>query len=161
MKDENIYQLMVDDARVADELGERSRLLLVNAVRAGARAGLTQREIALAVGRSQPEVSRLLHFHSKTVLGRRLVRHRRQILHILGTNGIRNVRVFGSVARLEDGPESDVDLLADVPEGMSLFSIARIEQEISQIVHAPVDIVPAARLRANVAADAIHEAVPL
>lgn len=161
MNDKDVRQAIVDDARTADGLHEQSRLLLVNAVRKGARAGLTQREIALAVGRSQPEVSRLLRFQSKTVLGRRLARHRRQILHILGTNGMRNIRVFGSVARQDDGPESDVDLLADVPEDMSLFSLARIEQEISQILHTSVDIVPAAALRANVAVKALHEALPL
>lgn len=161
MNDTDVRQSLVDDARAADDLHEQSRHLLVNAVRTGARAGLTQRQIAQAIGRSQPEVSRLLRFQSKTVLGRRLADHRRQILHILGTNGMRNVRVFGSVARQEDGPDSDVDLLADVPQGLSLFALARIEQEISQILQTPVDIVPERGLRSNVASRARDEAIPL
>ncbi len=161
MRDKDVRQSLVDDARAADDLHEQSRHLLVNAVRTGARAGLTQRQIAQAIGRSQPEVSRLLRFQSKTVLGRRLADHRRQILHILGTNGMRNVRVFGSVARQEDGPDSDVDLLAYVPQGLSLFALARIEQEISQILQTTVDIVPERGLRSNVASRARDEAIPL
>jgi predicted nucleotidyltransferase/predicted XRE-type DNA-binding protein len=161
MNDKDFRQSLVDDARAADDLHEQSRHLLVNAVRTGARAGLTQRQIAQAIGRSQPEVSRLLRFQSKTVLGRRLADHRRQILHILGANGMRNIRVFGSVARQEDGPDSDVDLLADVPQDLSLFALARIEQEISQILQTPVDIVPERGLRSNVASRARDEAIPL
>jgi predicted nucleotidyltransferase len=82
-------------------------------------------------------------------------------LHILGTNGIRNIRVFGSVARQEDGPDSDVDLLADVPQEISLFALARIEQEISHILHTTVEIVPERGLRSNVASRARDEAIPL
>ena len=161
MNDTDVRQSLVDDACAADDLHEQSRLLLVNAVRTGARAGLTQRQIAQAIGRSQPEVSRLLRFQSKTVLGRRVAQHRREILHILGTNGMRNIRVFGSVARQEDGPDSDVDLLADVPQEISLFALARIEQEISQILQANVDIVPESGLRSNLASRARDEAIPL
>lgn len=161
MNDADVRQSLVDDACAADDLHEQSRLLLVNAVRTGARAGLTQRQIAQAIGRSQPEVSRLLRFQSKTVLGRRVAQHRREILHILGTNGMRNIRVFGSVARQEDGPDSDVDLLADVPQEISLFALARIEQEISQILQANVDIVPESGLRSNLASRARDEAIPL
>jgi predicted nucleotidyltransferase len=161
MNDTDVRQSLIDDARAADDLHEQSRHLLVNAVRNGARAGLTQRQIAQAIGRSQPEVSRLLRFQSKTELGRRLAHHRRQILHILGTNGMTNIRVFGSVARQEDGPDSDVDLLADVPQDISLFALARIEQEISHILQTPVDIVPERGLRSNVASRAREEAIPL
>lgn len=161
MNDTDLRQSLADDARAADDLHEQSRHLLVNAVRNGARAGLTQRQIAQAIGRSQPEVSRLLRFQSKTVLGRRLAHHRRQILHILGTYGMRNIRVFGSVARQEDGPDSDVDLLADVPQDISLFALARIEQEISHILQTDVEIVPAMGLRFNVASRAREEAIPL
>jgi predicted nucleotidyltransferase len=37
--------------------------------------------------------------------------HRDQILHVAARHGAGNVRLFGSVARGEDTPESDVDLL--------------------------------------------------
>jgi len=39
------------------------------------------------------------------------------------------LRVFGSVARGEDRPDSDVDLLADLPPGTSLFGLRRVQAE--------------------------------
>jgi uncharacterized protein len=115
-----------NEARAADELHERSRNLLVHAARSGAAAGLTQREIAAAVGRSQPEVSRLLRFHGNSALGRVLTRSRQAILKTAAGYGATNLRVFGSVARGTDGPDSDIDLLADIASGTSLFTLARL-----------------------------------
>ncbi|WP_448003079.1 nucleotidyltransferase family protein [Agromyces bauzanensis] len=149
------------DARAADELHERSRSLLVDAVRAGAAAGLSQREIAAAIGRSQPEVSRLLRFHGRSQLGRVLTRRRKEILDLAAAHGLRNVRVFGSVARGTDGPDSDIDLLADLPAGMGLFTLARLERSLSELLGAKVDIVPAGSLRSHLAEQVRIEAVPL
>ncbi|TAL45343.1 MAG: hypothetical protein EPN91_02625 [Salinibacterium sp.] len=149
------------DARAADELHERSRRLLVGAARAGAAAGLTQRQIANAIGRSQPEVSRLLRFHGQTPLGRAVQQNRAAILQLTAAAGVRNVRVFGSVARGEDTPNSDIDLLADLAEGVTLFDLGRLEIELSQIVGAKVDLVPVGTLRENLAERVLTEAVPL
>lgn len=45
------------------------------------------------------------------------------ILKVADGHGIQNVRVFGSVARLEDGPKSDLDLLVEFEKGRSLFDL--------------------------------------
>ncbi|MCX7523437.1 nucleotidyltransferase family protein [Microbacterium sp. STN6] len=149
------------DGRAADELHERSRFLLVQAVRKGAAAGLSQREIADAVGRSQPEVSRLLRFHGTSELGRRVARNRKSILKRASAHGVRNVRIFGSVARGVDGPQSDIDFLVDVPAGTSLFSLARLENELAELLGRDVDVVPAGTLRYNLSERVLTEAVPL
>ncbi|MBT2516662.1 nucleotidyltransferase family protein [Streptomyces sp. ISL-90] len=149
------------DAHAADELHERSRTLLVGAVRAGAAAGLSQRQIAAAIGRSQPEVSRLLRFHGGSELGRKLTRNRKAILEFAARRGIRNVRVFGSVARGSDRPDSDIDLLVDLAPGTGLFALARLENDLSELLHAKVDVVPARTLREHVAERVLGEAVPL
>lgn len=120
-----------------------------------------QRQISQAIGRSQPEVSRLLRFHGRTELGRTLERNRRAILAVTAAAGARNVRVFGSVARGEDTEQSDIDLLADIPSGPTLFGLSQLESDISQIVGVKVDIVPAAGLRTNMRDKALAEAVPL
>jgi predicted nucleotidyltransferase len=148
-------------SRSADELHEQSRRMLVDAARAGAAAGLTQRQISEAIGRSQPEVSRLLRFHGRTKLGRALERNRRAVLKVTAAAGVRNIRVFGSVARGEDRADSDIDLLADLPEDFTLFELSRLESAISNIVEAKVDLVPAAGLRPNLRDKALAEAVPL
>lgn len=149
------------DAAMAHELHERSRALLVGAVRAGAAAGMSQREIAEAVGRSQPEVSRLLRFHGTSPLGRTLSANRRAVLEVAAAHGAADVRVFGSVARGTDGADSDIDLLVDTRGAISLFTLARLEDELTRLLGVSVDIVPAASLPEHVAERALDEAIPL
>lgn len=152
---------LASEAQQADELHERSRAMLVGAVRRGARAGLTQREIAQAVGRSQPEVSRLLRFHGTGPVGKRLSQKRTEVLALAKAAGVQNLRVFGSVSRGTDRADSDVDLLVDIPHTIGLFGIARLEQELGAVLGTEVDVVPAGSLRAHLRDDVLQEAVPL
>jgi uncharacterized protein len=54
------------------------------------------------------------------------------------------------VARGDDRPDSDVDLLADLPPGLSLFGLGRVEAELEDIVGARVDLAPAGNLKPQV-----------
>ena len=148
-------------AQAADELHERSRSLLVDAVRSGVAAGLTQREIAGAINRSQPEVSRLLRFQGRSGRGRTLARNRSKIIALAAARGATNLRVFGSVALGTDTAESDIDLIADIAPGTGLFTLARLEHELSELLGAEVDVVPAKGLREHLAERVLNEAVPL
>jgi uncharacterized protein len=74
---------------------------------------------------------------------------------------VTNLRVFGSVARGREGAGSDVDMLADLPPGMSLFGLARGQADLEAIVGAPVDLVPAADLKPGVAARVSQDLVAL
>lgn len=158
---ENLLTRLTADARAADDLHERSRAMLVNAVRTGAAAGLSQREIAAAIGRSQPEVSRLLRFHGTTPRGRALSSNRRRVIDIVRSHGGRNPKVFGSVARGTDNETSDVDLLVEFARAASLLDLARLERELQAVLGSPVDVVPSSNLRANLRSRVIREAVPL
>jgi len=62
-------------------------------------------------------------------------------------HGVRNLRVFGSVARGEDRPDSDVDLLADLPPDLGLFELGRVEAELEAILGSRVDLIPADDLK--------------
>ena len=143
------------------ELHRRSRALLVGAVRKGAAAGLSQRQIAECVGRSQPEVARLLRFQPTSARGRAVAAKRGEIRRIAREAGFTDVRIFGSVARGDDGPESDVDLLVNAPAGVSLLDLARLERSLSDVVGEKVEVVPDSGLRSSVRETAIAEAVPL
>ena len=55
-----------------------------------------------------------------TPYGRRLRQRRRQVLAVATKHGASNVRVFGSVARGEDTPDSDIDILVDLSPKSSL-----------------------------------------
>lgn len=96
-----------------------------------------------------------------TRLGRRLRRHRRAVTDLAERRGLRNVRVFGSVARGEDREGSDIDLLVDVDEGVGLVAIAGVARELSDLLGVPVDVVPAGSLKRAIRADAFAEALPL
>ena len=78
---------LAETARHADDLIAQGRAALVRAVRLAAAAGKTQTQIAAEIGRSQPEVSRLLHFHGTTPRGRRLRKHAAEIRRLVAGVG--------------------------------------------------------------------------
>jgi uncharacterized protein len=94
-----------------------------------------------------------------TPLGRRLRQRRQQVLVVAKKHGASNVRVFGSVARGEDTPHSDIDILVDLSPRSSLVTLGRLERELSGVLGVPVDVVPAEGLREAVRAEAEKEAI--
>jgi len=113
-------------------------------------------ELAMAV-RRQPRRLKML----SGPVGRRVRRRRRDLVAAAAAHGVSGLRVFGSVARGEDRPDSDVDLLADLPPGMSLFGLARLQAELEGIVGTRVDLVPAADLKPEVSGRASRDLVAL
>jgi len=73
---------------------------------------------------------------------------------------VTNLRVFGSVARGQDRPDSDVDLLADLPPGMGLLGLGRVQAELEDILGTRVDLI-AGTLKPEVRARADRDLVPL
>jgi predicted nucleotidyltransferase len=63
-----------------------------------------------------------------------------------------DLRVFGSVARGEDGPDSDLDLMVRLPEGAGLFAIGRFAEELEELLGVRVDVVPEGTLKKRVQA---------
>jgi len=94
-------------------------------------------------------------------VGRRVRRRRRELVAVAAAYGVRNLRVFGSVARGEDRPDSDVDLLADVPPEMGPLGLGRVEAELEAIVGAQVNLVSAGTLKAGVRERIEHDLVAL
>jgi predicted nucleotidyltransferase len=76
-------------------------------------------------------------------VGRRVRRRRHDLIAAAAAHGVKSLRVFGSVACGEDRPESDVDLLADLPPGLSLFGLGRLEADLEAILAVRVDLIPA------------------
>lgn len=83
----------------------------------------------------------------------------RQVAH---RHGASHVRVFGSVARGDDGPGSDIDLLLDLDvRTLGLLPVGAIAAELSDLLDERVDVVPVDALAPHVAESALAEAVPL
>ena len=70
-----------------------------------------------------------------------LLRSRRaEIVRMAERRGVSRIRVFGSVARGDATPESDIDLLVDFDKshrGLDLFTFAR---ELEELLGHPVDV---------------------
>ncbi len=96
-----------------------------------------------------------------TPLGRRLRQRRRSILACAAFHGAQNVRVFGSIARGEDRPDSDVDLLVDLDKGTGLFALEALRRELSEILGVSVDIALSDSLRPRVREEVEREAIPI
>ena len=79
----------------------------------------------------------------------RLHRLRAEIYQIAKKRNAERVYVFGSCARKEETPESDVDFLADFNNNASLFDQAGLELDLSELLGRPVDVVTFNRLREN------------
>lgn len=93
---------------------------------------------------------------------RTLIQTRRQeILDTARRNGAVNVRVFGSVARGEEGPGSDIDFLVNLEPGRSLMDLARLLRELNILLDRPVDVVTEAGLRSRIKTQVLQEARPL
>ena len=57
------------------------------------------------------------------------------------------IAVFGSVARGEDGPASDVDFLVDFNSGSSLFDVIRLQDELEALLGVSMDLVSGGGLK--------------
>jgi predicted nucleotidyltransferase len=66
--------------------------------------------------------------------------HRRAVLELAARHGARNVRVFGSIARGDDRPDSDVDLLVDIEPGRTLLDVIALEQDLAELLGRPVQV---------------------
>jgi len=88
--------------------------------------------------------------------------HRKEILAAAAAVGASNVRIFGSVARGDETPDSDVDLLVDYPaEERGLFPLLKLAGEVEAIVGRPVDVAAAEVMAPVVRQRAMAEAIPL
>jgi predicted nucleotidyltransferase/DNA-binding XRE family transcriptional regulator len=146
------------------------------------RAGVTQSVIsAYESGHRQPALSTLAALVEATgheldvrirrrrtrlqklsgPLGKRVRRHRGELVATAAAHGITNLRVFGSVARGEDRLDSDVDLVADLPPTLGLIGLGRAIDDLERILEAKVDLVPADSLKPAVAARIATELVSL
>ena len=76
-------------------------------------------------------------------------------------NGAYNVRIFGSVARAEARPDSDVDFLVNLEANRSLLDLARMLRELQSLLDCPVDVVTEAGLRPRLRSQVLKDARPL
>jgi predicted nucleotidyltransferase len=91
---------------------------------------------------------------------------RDSVLEILEINrddlksyGVESISLFGSVARGEAGPRSDVDLLVDVDDEVTLFGLSRLKHHLEDLLGMPVDLVTTDALRPQMRSSILAEAI--
>ncbi len=76
--------------------------------------------------------------------------------------GAKRLRVFGSVARRTERPDSDVDFLVELPQGYDLFSQRlALSQGLSDLLHRKVDLVPEHELNRHIRGQVLAEAIEI
>lgn len=149
------------DARRDEDVARLRRTL---ALRAMAATGMSQQQIADALGISQPAVSQQLR-HSPDLEGVHpevLMKAAAPILKSLAVDqGYRRMAVFGSVARGQARQDSDIDLIVDAPAGTSSFGFIRFKQLIEQILGREIDLISYGGLQPRLDDDIRRDAVLL
>jgi len=91
----------------------------------------------------------------------RLQRLRTEIYRIARKHNAEKVYVFGSCARKEETPESDIDLLIEFNQGATLFDQIDIRDEVRTLLDRPVDVVSKRGLHPYIRNRVLSEAVEL
>ncbi len=86
---------------------------------------------------------------------------RTEILRIAAVHGARHVRVFGSAARGQAGPTSDIDLLVEFDPDRSLMDYGRLVMDLQDLLGCTVDVVTENSLHWVIRDQILEEAVAL
>ncbi|HUX00113.1 MAG: nucleotidyltransferase family protein [Phycisphaerae bacterium] len=86
---------------------------------------------------------------------------REAILSLAARHGVRNVRIFGSAARGDTGPDSDFDFLVDLDADRSLLDLGGLLMDLRELLEREVDIVTERSLHWYIRDRILREAVPL
>lgn len=100
-------------------------------------------------------------FRPSSPLAWKVARHRSRLRELATEHGLLRLRLIGSVARNEDRPGSDVDLLVDVPREGSLGDIAAFAADAQDLLGVPVDVVSSSAVLPDVARAVSREAIEL
>jgi len=90
-----------------------------------------------------------------------LEEYRAEIMKIARRHGVANMRVFGSVARGEAGPDSDVDFLVTVGGQTSPWFPGGLVADLEELLGRPVQVVTEQGLHDLLREQVLSEAVPL
>lgn len=90
-----------------------------------------------------------------------LLSQRDTILQIAAKHGASNLQVFGSIARQDNTPSSDIDLLAELDPKRTLLDQIALIQDLEAFFGCPVDVVEPDSLHDLIRDQILKEAIPL
>lgn len=75
------------------------------------------------------------------------------------TYHVKNIGVFGSAARGEATPTSDIDILVEFSEPIGFFQFIRLEEYLSSVLGKEVDLVSKKALKPAIKDEILREAI--
>jgi len=90
-----------------------------------------------------------------------LRRKKEELMKIVARHGVTRVQVFGSVARGEEGPDSDIDFLIAVGEKTSPWFPSGLVQDLEELLGRKVEVVTTRGLHPLLRDEVLREATPL
>ena len=83
--------------------------------------------------------------------------------YLMSKYGVTEIGVFGSYVRGEQRPDSDIDILIELerPPRISLIGLVELEEYLSDVLSAKVDIAIRRNLRKRIGKRILNEAVPV
>lgn len=129
---------------MGEDIRTARRTAALSQARLARRARTSQAAISdYESGKRAPEPSTLARIMraARPLPSVTLARRREQVLNEAARAGVANVRVFGSVARGTDSPDSDIDLLACLPAGMQAVDFVSLCERLEAILGTHVDLV--------------------
>jgi predicted nucleotidyltransferase len=90
-----------------------------------------------------------------------LAQYRQQIIELASKRRVQSISVFGSMARGDEGSDSDIDLLVEPKPGCSLLDLISLKHDIEDLTGRSVDVVSKKGLSPYLADQIIDEAIPL
>ncbi|OGE81032.1 MAG: hypothetical protein A3H72_03715 [Candidatus Doudnabacteria bacterium RIFCSPLOWO2_02_FULL_48_8] len=91
----------------------------------------------------------------------RLEEVKAKITPVLQQSGVEYAGVFGSLARGQDRPDSDVDLLVRFQELPGLFGYIRLERRLSEVLGKKVDLATEESLHPMIKGNVLSELKPV
>ena len=90
------------------------------------------------------------------------LRNRKEdILKLASIFGVKDIRVFGSVARNEENRDSDIDLLVEMEKNKSLFDRLGFKHELEQLLQQKVDVISIKAIHGRLKENILKESLSL
>ena len=84
-----------------------------------------------------------------------------KVLSILKSNKVTRAGIFGSYARGEDKENSDIDILVELNEDLSLLEVIRLKNLLEKTIKKKVDLVEYSLIRKELRDIILKEAIPI
>lgn len=74
---------------------------------------------------------------------------------------VKRAALFGSVVRGEDRPDSDIDILVEMPEASGLFDFLALQSDLEELFSRPVDLVEYNAIKERLKPYILHDQTPI